>query len=141
MNRVGDGVVAGTVAAVLSGAPSTVHALVTGRDVMDTVRAAGSMAVPNGSGAAQIAAAPFVHSALSLGWGVALAAVLPRRHAVAWGALAGLGIAALDLGLIARRRFPQIAALPQWPQVADHVAYGAIVGWVLQRRAAQRAAA
>lgn len=143
MNRIRDGLVAGTVAAVLSGAPSTVHALATGRDVLDTVRAAGGMLVPNGSGAAQIAAAPFVHATISLGWGVVLSFVLPRRRTVLWGALAGFGIGALDLGIIGRKTFPQVAALPQWPQYADHVAYGAIVGLVLARRGAraQRAAA
>ena len=136
--RVADGLVAGTVAAVWSGIPSTVHALVTRRNVMDTVRAAGSIAVPNGSGAAQIAASPLVHAVMSLGWGVALSFVLPRRQAALWGAVAGLAIGALDLGIVAKRKFPQIAALPQWPQYADHAAYGAVVGWVLERRA-QRA--
>jgi hypothetical protein len=137
--RVRDGLAAGTAAAVLSGAPSTIHAVVTGRNVLDTVRAAGSIALPDGSERQQLLAAPFVHGALSLGWGVALSLVLPRRHAFAYGFVAGAGIAALDLGLIGRR-FPQIRALPQAPQVADHVAFGAIVGWVLGRRArAQRA--
>ena len=134
-DRVRDGLVAGSVAAVLSGAPSTIHAALTGRDLLDTVRAAGSIALPNGTSAQQIAAAPFVHAALSLGWGVALSLVLPRRNTVAWGAVAGLGIAALDLGVIGKR-FPQIKALPQPAQFADHVAFGAIVGWVLARRAA-----
>jgi hypothetical protein len=133
-----DGLVAGTVAAVWSGIPSTVHAVITRRNVFDTVRAAGSIALPNGSGAAQIVASPVVHAVMSLGWGVALSFALPRRHAALWGAVAGLGIGALDLGIVARRMFPQVAALPQWPQYADHAAYGAVVGWVLERRA-QRA--
>ncbi len=136
--RIRDGLAAGTVAAVWSGIPSTVHALVTRRNVFDTVRAAGSIALPNASGTAQVLASPFVHGVVSLGWGVALSFMLPRRRAVLWGAVAGLGIGALDLGIVARRRFPQIAALPQWPQYADHAAYGAVVGWVLERRA-QRA--
>jgi hypothetical protein len=45
----------------------------------------------------------------------------------------GLAIAALDLG-IGGRLFPRIRALPPAPQVADHVAYGATVGYVLARR-------
>jgi hypothetical protein len=44
------------------------------------------------------------------------------------GALEGAGIAALDLGVIAPRRAPAIAALPQVPQWADHLAFGALVG-------------
>jgi hypothetical protein len=60
-------------------------------------------------------------------------AVGRRRHPVVAGASAGLGIAALDLGVIAKR-YPAVAALPQAPQWADHVAFGAVVGWVAARR-------
>ena len=48
------------------------------------------------------------------------------------GTLAALGIAALDLGV--GRRIPRVRALPLLPQIADHVAYGATVGYVLTRR-------
>ncbi len=48
-------------------------------------------------------------------------------------ALAGLAIAALDLGVVGRR-YPRIRALATMPQVLDHVAYGATVGAVLSRR-------
>jgi hypothetical protein len=60
------------------------------------------------------------------------------RAPVAVGAAAGAAIAALDLGLVvhgpAGRRWPLIRALPVWPQVADHVAFGAIAGAALRRR-------
>ena len=46
------------------------------------------------------AAGVLTHGAISLGWGVVLAAVLPRRRTVVWGALAGLVIAGLDLGVL-----------------------------------------
>ena len=130
---VADGLAAGAVAAVLSGAPSTVHALVTGRDPLEATRAAGTLLLPREerSPALLLAAAP-VHVALSLGWGVALAAVLPRRQTVAAGVLGGLAIAALDLGVIGRH-VPRLRALPLWPQVADHLAYGATVGAVVAR--------
>jgi len=59
--------------------------------------------------------------------------VLPDRRTVALGAAAGLAIAALDLGVIGRR-FPRIRALSQAPQVADHLAFGALVGAVVSRR-------
>src|SRR5439155_1517772 len=77
---------------------------------------------------ALLAAAVPAHLAVSLGW----AFVLPRRAGVAGGALAGLAIAALDLGVLARW-FPRVRALPLGPQVADHVVYGAVVGWALRR--------
>ena len=67
------------------------------------------------------------HAGISLGWGAVLGATLPRRHTIAAGAVAGLAIAALDLGLVGRR-IPEIAALPLAPQVLDHLAFGAVVG-------------
>lgn len=79
-----------------------------------------------------LAAAP-VHLALSLGWAGVLAAALPQRAEPAWGVVAGLGIAAIDLTVIGRH-FPPIRALPQGRQWADHVAYGLTVGLVLRAR-------
>ena len=134
-----DGLIGGAVAAVLSGVPSTLHALlVTGRP-LEAGLAAGSLLLPGERrpGRLLLAAVP-VHLSLSLGWGFALARLLPRRRPLPAGALAGLAIAALDLGLIGRR-FPRIAALPQAPQVADHVAFGLAVAAVVGRRRAQRA--
>ena len=132
------GLRAGAVAAVLSGAPSTVHALATGRSPLDAVQAAGTLLLPDDAAPSALAAAGVVaHSAISLGWGVVLAAVLPRRRTVVWGALAGLAIAALDLGVLARR-WPRIRALPTAPQVADHVAFGALVGAVVSRAGRRR---
>jgi hypothetical protein len=52
---------------------------------------------------------------------------------VRFGVCAGAAIAALDLGLIGRR-FARIRALPLAPQVADHLAFGAVVGVVLSAR-------
>jgi len=71
-----------------------------------------------------------VHLALSLGW----ALVLERAggRGIVRGAVAGLAIAALDLGLVGPH-FPRVHALPLWPQIADHLAYGTIVGFVLGR--------
>ena len=77
------------------------------------------------------------HVAISLFWGVVLSAVLPRRRAVLAGAAAGLAIAAVDLGLIGRR-LPAIRPLDPWPQLLDHVAYGAVVGAVLGRLSRRR---
>ncbi|MGI5143792.1 MULTISPECIES: hypothetical protein [unclassified Streptomyces] len=120
------GMRAGIVAGVLSGVPSTVHALATRRDPLAATRAAGSLLLPDEARSARLLAAAIpVHFGLSVGWGVALAAVLPRRATTAWGALAGLAIAALDLS-VPGRRTARIRALPRWPQVADHLAYGVI---------------
>jgi hypothetical protein len=129
-----DGVVAGLVAAAVSGAPSTAYALATGRDPLEATLATGSIALADETDRGRLlAAAVPVHLAVSVGWGVVLARVLPRRHTVLWGCLAGLGIAGLDLA-IAARAFHRVHALPLVPQLADHALYGAIVGAVLSSR-------
>ena len=79
-----------------------------------------------------------MHVTLSLGWALALAVALPEKRTTELGALAGLGIAALDLGAIGRR-YPRIRALPLLPQIADHLAYGATAGAVIGRRRSRRA--
>ena len=132
------GLAAGSVAGVLSGVPSTLHAVVTRRDPLAASVAAGNLLLPADSGTgALLAAGALAHGAISLGWGVALAAAVRRTSLppIAAGALGGAAIAAFDLGLIAHgpigRRWPLIRALPVWPQVADHVAFGAIAGAIL----------
>ena len=118
---------------------STLCALLAEGRPLEPTLAAGSLLLPREQRASRLllAAVP-VHAALSLGWAVVLAAVLPRKRTTELGALAGFGIAALDLGVIGRR-YPRIRALPQLPQVADHVAYGATVGAVVGRRRRGRA--
>jgi hypothetical protein len=134
-----DAAIAGAAAAVLSGAPSTTHALLTGADPFEASLAAGTLLLPSEQRASRLLPAALVaHGALSFGWALVLAAVLPRRRTVGWSLVGGLGIAALDLGIVGRR-FARIRALPLAPQVLDHVAYAATVGWVLSRRRARRA--
>lgn len=129
-----DGLAAGALAAVLGGAPSTVHALVTGRDPLEATLAAGSILVSGEERRdALLAVAVPVHVAISLGWGVVLAALLPRRRTTLVGAAAGVAIGVVDLRVVGRR-FPKVRGLPLGPQLADHAAYGATVGWVLSRR-------
>jgi hypothetical protein len=140
-DRLVDALAAGGAAAVLSGVPSTVHALATGRDPLAATLAAGTLALPRERRRGRLlAAAVPVHIGVSVGWAIVLAAVLPRRRTVPAGAAAGLAIAALDLGTVGRRG-SRLRALPLGPQLADHVAYGAIVGAVLARRRARREAA
>jgi hypothetical protein len=119
---------------VISGIPSTLWAFARGRDPLEATLAAGSVVLPRETRRRRLlAAAVPVHVALSLGWACVLARVLPRGGEPRAGVAAGLGIALLDLGL-ASRLFPRIAALPLPPQLADHLAYGASVGFVLERR-------
>ena len=88
-----------------------------------------------------LAAAVPVHLALSIGWALVLGAVLPARREPLLGSVAGLAIAALDLGVVGRR-IPAIRDLEQVPQWLDHAAYGLAVGTMLRRaRMAQAPAA
>jgi hypothetical protein len=116
-------------AAALSGLPSTVHALARGRDPLEAACAAGSILLPYETGRARLlAAAVPVHLGLSLFWTI----VLDRTgiRGAGRGAVAGLAVAALDLGLLGRR-FPRIGALPPAAQLADHAAFGAIAAHLL----------
>jgi len=122
---------AGAWAAALSGVPSTVHAFATGRDPLEATKAAGSILLPRERRARRLVAAAMpVHLTLSFGWALVLERA--RVRGAAQGALAGLVIAALDLGVVGTH-FPRVRALPLGPQVADHLAYGVIVGWRLRR--------
>jgi hypothetical protein len=126
---------AGALAGVVSGAPSTLHALLTGRDPLAAARAAGSLVLPGEAPPAHLVlAGAAVHTVVSLGWGTVLGVALSRLpcRAAWWGALAGLGIAAFDLGMVGRRR-PLIRELPLLPQLADHLAFGAVTGAVVAR--------
>jgi uncharacterized membrane protein YccF (DUF307 family) len=124
-----DGLAAGATAAVLSGIPSTLITVVEGGDVVESTRAVGAVLV----GRDNVLAGAAAHVLISLGWGVALERVLPRRRPVLAGAAAGLAIAGLDLGVVGRRLAP-IRGLPLGRQVLDHAAFGAVVGAVLGRR-------
>src|SRR5947199_6466913 len=115
---------AGAAAAVLSGAPSTAWTLVRRGSLLDSTAAAGTILL--GESAPRpvlLAAGGVAHAAISVGWGVALATVLPRRPSSVIGGLAGLAIAAVDLGLVGRR-IPRARALDPVPQVLDHLAFG-----------------
>jgi hypothetical protein len=121
---------AGAIGAVASGLPSTVITLARGESLLDGARAAGAILLPHEERTAVLlAAAVPVHLGLSFGWAAAIAA-LGWRGPVP-GLLAGMGIAALDLGVIGRR-IPAIRALPQGRQWADHAAFGLSVGWALR---------
>ena len=134
-----DAVAAGAVASVLSGVPSTTHALLHGDNPLEASLAAGTLLLGKNErrAARLLPAALLAHGALSVGWALALAALPPRRLTLQWSAVAGLAIAALDLGVIGRR-YPRIRALPLAPQVLDHLAYAATVAVVLRRRRATR---
>jgi hypothetical protein len=136
-----DALPAGLAGALLSGVPSTAWTLLRGESLLDGVLAAGSVALPGERRTAPlVAAAAPVHLALSLGWAAVLAAAVPRGRELPGSVAGALAIAALDLGVVARR-FPRIRALPQGRQWADHVAYGLAVGAVLRARRIRRAGA
>ncbi|WP_233225954.1 hypothetical protein [Amycolatopsis sp. CA-126428] len=123
---------AGAVAAVVSGIPSTAHALLTGGDVLAATRAAGTL-LPGLRGRPGVAAGLVAHVIVSAAWtGVLTAIARHHRLGAGRGALAGLAIAALDLG-IAARAYPAVRALARGPQILDHLVFGAVLGVLLDR--------
>ena len=109
-------------AIVLSGVPSTAWTVLTRGDVLASTRAAGTL-LPGGR--PSVARGLVAHVAISTFW---WAVLRPLRGRPLAGAVAGLGIAAVDLGVVGRR-VPAIQALAQPPQVADHAAFGALAVW------------
>jgi hypothetical protein len=124
-------------ATALSGAPSTVHALIKRRslraavvNVYDATRAVGTLVPPGRAGFGRGMA---VHIVISMLCGKALARTLPRDHPAEWGAAAGLVIGVVNVGVIGRS-FPAIRALPLVPQIADNVMFGTVFAVTLARR-------
>ena len=81
-----------------------------------------------------LAAAAVVHPLVSLFWALMLWRILPRRATLQWALLAAVLIGLLDLKVIAPAFFPAVAALEFWPQMADHLMWGALFGLTVQRR-------
>jgi hypothetical protein len=102
-------------------------------DPFEATAAAGSILLPGEARRSRlIVAAIPVHLGLSVAWAVVMASVLPRRNPPLEGTVAGLVIAAVDLGVIGRR-FPGIRGLQPLPQIADHIAFGVLVATILDR--------
>ena len=121
-------------ATLLSGIPSTLYALVSGGDPLEATRAAGAMVIdPDAPFRELFVAAALVHASVSLFWALILWLVLPYRRPMLWALGASAGIALLDLRLIAPAFFPEVAALEFWPQFADHLMWGACVGFAFAR--------
>jgi hypothetical protein len=123
------------VATVFSGAPSTLYALAAGGDPWEATFAAGRMLVDSQSPGVLFAAAAVVHPVVSAFWTGVAAFALPPRRTAAWAVAFALAVGLLDLLLIAPRWFPEVAALAFWPQMADHLTWGACLGGTLQAKA------
>ena len=59
--------------------------------------------------------------------------MLPRRRSILCGAVAGFGVGVVNLGVVARRWYPELAALPLGAQLADNAAFGAVFAAVADR--------
>lgn len=122
---------AGTTASLVSGVPSTMWALITPNSPLAATRAAGTL-LPGRRTRPSLIGGALAHFAISALW-ITVLGLLDRRWRLGpgRGVVASLGIAALDLGIIGRR-YPAIAGLPQLPQWADHVVFGATLGAMLR---------
>jgi hypothetical protein len=124
------------VAAVLSGAPSTLDAFRRSRDLRsaaaylhDATCAVGTLVPPGRPG---LIRGSVVHLGISALCGEALARVLPEDHSVAWGAAAGLAIGVVNVGVIGRQ-LPAISAFPLVPQLADNLMFGGVFALIVDR--------
>ncbi len=84
-------------------------------------------------------AATVVHASVSFFWAAVLTWLLPHRNTTVWAIVALSAIAILDLRVIGPL-FPPIAALDFWPQFADHMVFGVVLGLTLEWRRKRRAA-
>jgi hypothetical protein len=122
-------------ATLLSGIPSTLYALLTDGDATEAIRAAGAMLLRSEIAFPKLfASAAVVHAAVSMFWASVLWFALPFRRTTLWALAASAAIALLDLKIIAPVFFPEVAALAFWPQLADHLMWGACVGLTLEYR-------
>jgi hypothetical protein len=96
---------------------------------MSATRAVGTLVPPGRPGLVRGAVAHFVVSVLV---GELLGRILPDRHSVGWGALAGLAIGVVNVGVVGRH-FSAIRELPLGPQLADNMAFGALFAAVVDR--------
>jgi hypothetical protein len=122
-------------ATLFSGLPSTLYALATGGDPLEATRAAGAMLLPLASDTATlVAAATLVHLTVSLFWAAIFGALLPRQRITCWALIGAAAVAVFDLRVIAPLLFPAVAKLAFWPQFADHLMWGALLGATLGYR-------
>ena len=120
---------AAAVAGVLSGVPSTIHAVTTGRPLLEGARAAGELL-----GRPSVGRGLAAHAVVSVWWAAIMSRLVPTRRQIMWSVLIGYLIARLDLDVVAPRRYPAITALHRRSQIADHIAFGVLVGAVLAHR-------
>jgi hypothetical protein len=123
-------------AALLGGAPSTLDAFRRHRKmrpvvayVRDATSVVGTLVPPGRPGFIRGA---IIHVGISVLCGEALARTLPQTHSTSCGAVAGLAIGVINVGVIGRR-FPAIRELPLVPQLADNVAFGVVFAAIVDR--------
>jgi hypothetical protein len=132
---VGAALLAGLVGAV----PSTLHAIASGGNWLESIDAIAAVAnAENLSFGWRVSVATAIHFVISFVWAAVLIAILPRRQTLLWASAAGAAVAVVDLLLLAPILFPEVAALSFWPQLADHIVWGVAVGAV-RARAVKRA--
>jgi hypothetical protein len=96
------------------------------------------MLVDSTSALTLFAAAAVVHPLVSAFWTAVAAVVLPARHTILAATLFAAAVGLLDLRLIAPHWFPEVADLAFWPQMADHLMWGACLGGTLRVLARRR---
>ena len=131
--------IAAMVAGLAGALPSTLYSIATGGDWLASINAVAAMVNAEQLAMAwRVSVATAIHLAISLLWATLLVAILPRRRTLLWASAAGILIAVLDLRILAPMFFPEVASLSFWPQLADHIVWGASMGAVRAYRPSNR---
>jgi hypothetical protein len=128
-----DFIYAGMLAGIFSGIPSICYFLFLGIDWTHSTKALGLIFFDASQpGFFIYASAGIIHFTVSCFWSFILRMFLPRKNTIIWAGFAGILIAFFDLIIIARF-IPTLANLDFYPQLADHILWGIIVGFIYNR--------
>jgi hypothetical protein len=120
---------AAILAGFAGGIPSTLYAIASGGDWLESMNAVAAIVnAENPSIVWRVSVAAAIHFTISFVFASTLLAILPHRRTLLWASACGAVIAVIDLLLLAPILFHEIAAPSFWPQLADHVVWGVVVG-------------
>lgn len=122
--------IASIIAAVASGIPSTTYFIISGQNILLSIRAIGLIFFANSYPDYLILfVSACIHLMVSLFWCILLKLLMPQTKPLFFGIMAGIVIAVVDILLIGSH-IPAIEHLAFLPQLADHILWGLIVTFI-----------
>jgi len=128
-----DFIYAALIAGIFSGIPSISYYISTGLDWTHSTKAIGLIFFDTSQSWTLIfGSATLFHFVVSCFWSFILRIFLPKKNQIILAGFAGILIALFDLKIIAPF-IPSLANLDFYPQLADHILWGMIVGFVYHK--------